>query len=252
MHVHEAPSTETSVYSPVSARSPWVNMDRDHASLSEVMSLIGYRAPGTTLQSSLKFRIRRLRAGQSVFVMGQLFGGLYVVRLGALKSVITHTDGYEHVTSFSNRGDVLGSDGVCDGHYWCEAVALNDCEVIRLPADIIFSSDRSSDDVERMLYWASSREVTREQAAITVMHTAKSEVRVARFILAQSERFAAMGCSASRFTLPMTRRDIGSYLSLTLETVSRAFSTLHQLGIIHVSSRDITICSMDTLRTYEG
>jgi CRP/FNR family transcriptional regulator len=184
--------------------------------------------------------------------MGQPFNGLYVVRLGALKSVVTHDDGNENVIAFSMKGDLLGTDGVCKKQYWCEAVALTDCEVVRLPAEEFFSPGRTCDDIERVLYWAIAREITREQASYTVSHAARAEVRVARFLLQQSESFSDIGCSPRRFTLTMTRRDIGSYLSVTLETVSRALSVLNHQGIIEISNRDVTIKLPEALRAYEG
>jgi CRP/FNR family transcriptional regulator len=198
------------------------------------------------------FRRRRIRAGQSLFLMGQEFGGLYVVRSGCLKAVVTHAEGTEHVIAFSMQGDLLGAEGACQHHYWCESLALTDCEVIRLPVDAYFSHGRAADGVERMLYWAISREVSRRQSAYAVTHAAKSEVRVARFLIEQSERRLALGYSPRQFTLPMTRRDIGSYLNVTLETVSRALSSLSQLGIIEVANREIAIHSLEALQSYQG
>ena len=226
--------------------------ENDWSSLKEVMDLLRFDGRPSTNAYDRMFRRRRVRAGQSVFAMGQPFNGLYVVRLGSLKSVVTHDDGNENVISFSMKGDLLGTDGVCKKHYWCEAVALTDCEVVRLPAEEFFSPGRACDDIERMLYWAISREITKEQANYTVSHAARAEVRVARFLLRQSEGFAEIGCSPRRFTLSMTRRDIGSYLSVTLETVSRALSVLNHQGIIEISNREVTIISPEALKTYEG
>jgi CRP/FNR family transcriptional regulator len=252
MNIETHQDKEFSLYSPVHAPVHHSRVENEWSSMSEVMGILRYDAPDAARQSSVMFRRRRLRAGQSLFVMGQEFSGLYLVRLGAMKSVVTHDDGNEHVISFSMKGDLLGTDGVCKNHYWCEAVALTDCEVIRLPADELFSPVRANDDMERMLYWAISREISKEQAGYAVSHAAKAEMRVARFLLAQSDRFAEIGCSAHRFKLSMTRRDIGNYLSLTLETVSRALSTLHNIGIVEVANREITIKSMDGLKTFEG
>jgi CRP/FNR family transcriptional regulator len=226
--------------------------ESDWSSLREVIGLLRYDGHCSADLDEPVFRRRRVQAGQSVFVMGQAFGGLYVVRHGALKTVLTHPNGNAHVLSFSMKGDLLGAEGSCQQHYWCETFALSDCEVIRLPVDDYFHHGRAGDGVERMLYWAISREVAQRQAAYAVSHAAKSEVRVARFLLDQSKHFSAMGYSPRCFTLPMTRRDIGSFLSVTLETVSRALSTLSHMGIIEVSGRNITIHCMESLQSYEG
>jgi CRP/FNR family transcriptional regulator len=216
------------------------------------MRLLRYEGMATGAGATHIFRHRRVRAGQSVFAMGESFNGLYVVRSGTLKSVVTHDDGTDNVIGFHMKGDLLGADGVCRKCYWCEAVALTDCEVVRLPAESLFLSGRSGDDMEQVLYWAICREISRGQISYAVAQAARSEVRVARFLLQQSESFAGIGCSPRRFTLTMTRRDIGSYLSVTLETVSRALSLLHHLGMIEISNRDVTLVSPEALRAFEG
>lgn len=249
LHMH---GVQRAAYAPVRAPARQIPMENDWSSLSEVIRLLKYDGHCSAGMNEPTFRRRRLQAGRSLFSMGQEFGGLYVVRSGTLKTVMTHPEGSEHVISFSMRGDLLGAEGVCEHHYWCESFALSDCEVIRLPADDYFSPGRAGDGVERLICWAISREVGRRQSAYTVTHGAKSEVRVARFLVEQSERHAALGYSATRFTLPMTRRDIGGYLSVTLETVSRALSALHQLQIIEVANREITIHSLSALKSFEG
>lgn len=198
------------------------------------------------------FRRRRLNAGQSALCMGQPFDGLYVVRLGALKTSMMHSDGAEHVLAFPMKGDLLGFDGICRNRYLSEVVALTDCDLIRVPAAELFSPGRGCNDIERMAYWAISREIVQEQTAYASYHSAKSDARVARFLRIQSERYSAMGYSPNRFTLPMSRRDIGNHLNVTLETVSRAFSALDHLGIIAVERREVEILSLDALRAFEN
>lgn len=228
------------------------NPDERWSDLKEVRELLHFDGRLTGLDDNLLFRRRRVKAGQSVFLMGQPFDGLYVVRFGNLKTTITYDDGGEHVLGFSVKGSLLGIDGICKNQYRNEAVALTDCDLIRLPSAELFSSGRSCSDLERIAYWAISREVVRDQTSYALSHAAKSEVRVARFIQLQSESFAAMGYSPRCFTLPMTRRDIGSYLGVTLETVSRALSALDNLGILEVLNRQIVILSPQALRDYEG
>jgi CRP/FNR family transcriptional regulator len=226
--------------------------DERWSDLKEVRELLQFDGRLSGLDDNLMFRRRRIKAGQSVFLMGQAFEGLYVVRFGNLKTTITYDDGGEHVLGFAVKGSLLGCDGVCKNQYRNEAVALTDCDLIRLPSVDLFTSNRSCNDLERIAYWAISREVVRDQNSYALSHSAKSEVRVARFIQLQSESFAAMGYSPRAFTLPMTRRDIGSYLGVTLETVSRALSALDHLGILEVVNRQISILSPQALREYEG
>ncbi|MDD5335662.1 MAG: helix-turn-helix domain-containing protein [Rhodoferax sp.] len=230
---------------------PALKLERDErwSDFSEVLSLLNFDGQVQEVNASL-FRRRRLKAGQSALSMGQSFQGLYVVRLGALKTSLTDVDGVEHVVAFPMKGDLLGSDGICRGRYLSEVVALTDCDLIRIPSETLFSPEHSGLDLERVAYWAISREIFQEQTVGTLTYSPKSEVRVARFLRVQSERFAAQGCSPNQFILPMTRRDIGNYLNVTLETVSRALSSLSRHGIIAVERREIKILSQAALRDF--
>lgn len=228
------------------------HFDPDWATIVEVMELLHYVPKTQPVNGQTCFRRQRIRAGQSLHTMKQAFNGVYIIRTGAFKSIVRGEDGSEHVISFSIRGDMLGTDGIFENYYRCEAVALTACNVIRIPPEAIFSSHRLSDEVEKMLCWSVSREMSRELATYALVHTSKAVIRVARFLLAQSDRFSQNGWSARRFTLTMSRREIGSYLNVTLETVSRAFAKLHRQGIIEVYMRNITICSMVALRNFEG
>lgn len=251
MNVQTVPVSER--WQPSGRRSvPQVANETCWSGLGEVLKLLRFDGQVSEMGSSSLFSRRRLKAGQSALYTNQSFEGLYVVRLGALKISMTHVDGAEHVLSFPMQGDLLGFDGICRNKYLSETVALTDCDLIKLPATVFFSAGRACNDIERVAYWAISREIVQEQTTYASYHSAKSEARVARFLCIQSERFAALGYSPYRFTLPMTRRDIGNHLNVTLETVSRAFSALDQLGIIAVTRREIEILSMDALRSFEN
>lgn len=237
-----------------SANPPALKLESDErwSDFPEILSLLRFDGHVHEMNDTSLFRRRRLKAGQSALSMGQPFEGLYVVRLGALKTSMTHVDGAEHVLAFPMKGDLLGFDGICKNKYLSEVVALTDCDLIKIPAAELFSPGRGCNDIERMAYWAISREIVQEQTSYALSHSAKSEARVARFLRIQSERFTAMGYSPNRFTLPMTRRDIGNHLNVTLETVSRAFSALDHLGIISVERREIKILSLEALRKFEN
>lgn len=226
--------------------------DERWSDIQEIVDLLQFNGQVPATHDDSLFRRWRLKAGQPALRMGQPFDGLYVVRLGALKTSMTHVSGAEHVLAFPMKGDLLGYDGICRNQYLSEAVALTDCELIKIPATEFTSTNRGCNEIERMAYWAISREIAQEQTCYALSHSAKSEARVARFLRIQSERFAAMGYSPNRFTLPMTRRDIGNHLDVTLETVSRAFSAMDHLGILSVDRREIQIHSLDALRDFEG
>ena len=252
MNLQTAPAAVR--WQPPLAAHPALKLESDErwSEFQEVVELLQFGSQIPATQDHNHYRRRRLKAGQPALRMGQPFDGLYVVRLGSLKTSMTHVNGAEHVLAFPMKGDLLGYDGICKNQYLSEVVALTDCDLIKIPAAEFMSPGRGCSDIERMAYWAISREITQEQTCYALSHSAKSEARVARFLRIQSDRFAAMGYSPNRFTLPMTRRDIGNHLDVTLETVSRAFSAMDHLGIISVERREIVIHSLDALREFEG
>ena len=217
---------------------------------SELLSLMRFDDPLRRLSEAGLFRRRRLRAGQSAQSMGAAFDGLYVVRLGALKASITDIDGAEHVLAFPMKGDMLGSDGICHGKYMSDITALTDCDLIRIPAEALFSKERACHDLEHLVCWAISRQIIQEQSANAMTNLPKVNARLAHFLGIQGERFASMGFSAAEFILPMTRRDIASYLNVSMESVSRAFTALRQMGAIGVERRSIKILARQTLFDY--
>lgn len=225
--------------------------DERWSTLQELQELLQYAGPLQGRSDGELFQRRRLKAGQSALTMGQPFDGLYVVRLGTLKTMISHADGGVHVLAFPMKGSLLGFDGIYKNTCTSDAVALTDCDLIRIPASELFSPGRGNNHLEQMTYWASSREIIQEQDSYSLTRSVKSEARVARFLQTMSQRFAGMGCSPNRFILPMTRRDIGHHLSVTVETVSRAFSALVQQGIISVDFREIRVLSHDALCNFE-
>ncbi|WP_300211951.1 Crp/Fnr family transcriptional regulator [Rhodoferax sp.] len=253
MNVQTLPTTAR--WQPGSITSPSRHVtkfggDEHWSTLQEIQDLLRYEGRLYEGSGVEQFQRRRLKAGQSALVMGQAFEGLYVVRLGTLKSLITNVDGGVHVLGFPMKGNLLGFDGIYQNAYMSEVVALTDCDLIRIPVADLFTPGNNN-HLEHMAYWASSREIIQEQEAYSLTRSVKSEARVARFLHTISQRFEDMGWSPNRFILPMTRRDIGHHLSVTVETVSRAFSALVQQGIIEVEFREIRIIERDALCHFE-
>ena len=227
---------------PAAESKPTLKKDDRWSDFDEVLNLLRYDGELSDDENSSLYWRRRVKTGQSVLRMGQAYEGLYVVRFGALKTVMTQVDGSENMLAFPMKGNLVGFDGICKAKYLTDVIALTDCDLIKLPETALFSpGQQGGSDLERVAYWAISRDMANEQAGAAASRSVKSEVRVARFLRIQSDRFAAMGYSPRRFTLPMTRRDIGSHLNVTLESVSRAFSAMDDLGIIAIDRRDIEI-----------
>jgi CRP/FNR family transcriptional regulator len=128
-------------------------------------------------------------------------------------------------------------------------VALSDCDLILVPFKKLTALGRVHAELENLMYGVMSRELVREQAMIGMLGALSAEARVARFLISLAERFAAMGYSSKLFNLRMTRHEIGSYLGLTLETVSRTLSAFNEIGLITVDQRTIGIKDPEALKT---
>jgi CRP/FNR family transcriptional regulator len=219
------------------------------SNLKEVCELLHVASAAAISDEELLFQHVQFKTGQRVHTIGQPFDTLYIVNSGFLKTVLIDEFGNEQVLSFPMKGDMLGVDGIYSKHYSCEAVALSDCDLILLPFKKLMALGRIHLELEHVLYGVMSRELVREQAMIGMLGALSAEARVARFLVSLSDKFAQMGYSSKLFNLRMTRHEIGSYLGLTLETVSRALSAFNEIGFISVDQRTIGIKDIDALKT---
>jgi len=218
------------------------------SNLKEVCDLL--RIPACNIHTDeLLFQHVQFKTGQRIHTIGQAFDTLYIVNSGFLKTVLIDEFGNEQVLSFPMKGDMLGVDGIHTRHYASEAVALSDCDLILLPFKKLTALGRVHLELENMMYGVMSRELVREQAMIGMLGALSAEARVARFLIALADRFAQMGYSSKLFNLRMTRHEIGSYLGLTLETVSRTLSAFNEIGLITVDQRTIGIKDPEALKT---
>ncbi|MRV76549.1 helix-turn-helix domain-containing protein [Duganella sp. FT92W] len=233
---------------PTGAEAGRQRQGRLWSNLREVCDLL--HIPTTNIPSSdeLLFQHVQFKMGQRVHTIGQAFDTLFVVNSGFLKTVLIDEFGNEQVLSFPMKGDMMGVDGIHTRHYASEAVALSDCDLILLPFRKLAALGRAHTELENLLYGVMSRELVREQTMIGMLGALSAEARVARFLVSLADRFAAMGYSSKLFNLRMTRHEIGSYLGLTLETVSRTLSAFNEVGLISVDQRTIGIKDADALK----
>jgi CRP/FNR family transcriptional regulator len=218
------------------------------SNLKEVCDLLHIPATVHVNNEEGLFQHVQFKSGQRVHTIGQAFDHLYVVNSGFLKTVLIDEFGNEQVLSFPMKGDLLGVDGINTRQYASEAVALSDCDIILLPFKKLTALSRVHPALENLMYGVLSRELVREQAMIGILGALSAEARVARFLVTLAERFAAMGYSSKLFNLRMTRQEIGSYLGLTLETISRTLSSLNEIGLITVDQRTIGIKDVEALQ----
>jgi CRP/FNR family transcriptional regulator len=190
---------------------------------------------------------RVVRRGETLYRTGDTFESLYTLRMGSFKTVIVHRDGLEHVTGFHFVGDTLGLDGVCIHQHGCDAIALEDSIVCIVPFHLLEMLCREVKAIQHHVHRLLSREIVREANLMMQFGTMSAAQRLAAFLLNLSVRFSARGYSPTEFNLRMTRDEIGSYLGMKLETVSRMFSRLQKDGMIEPNGKHIRIIDLDRL-----
>jgi CRP/FNR family transcriptional regulator len=184
---------------------------------------------------------RRIKRGETLFATGDEFKAIYSVRSGFFKTSLVDGEGREQVTGFSMGGELLGLDGIGAGRYNGAATALEDSEVCVLPYALIEQMAAEIPALRRQLHAIMAREIVRDHGVMMLLGSMRAEERLATFLLNLSKRFTARGFSPSEFHLRMTREELGSYLGLKLETVSRLFSRFHDDGLIEVQQKHVRI-----------
>ena len=217
-------------------------------SLRSVCLPRGLQQHDTSHFDQLIYSRRRVLRGEHLVRAGDAFSALYAFRLGFFKSYVDAADGQSQVTGFPMAGDVVGMDGIETGQHRLNLVALEDGEVCVIPYAHFLAVALRLPALQHQLYRLMSREIVREQELMALLAGMRAESRVASFLVTLSEKFAARGYSAVQFHLRMSREEIGSYLGLKLETVSRVLSRFHDKGLVKAHLRDITLVDLPGLR----
>jgi len=195
---------------------------------------------------------RRISRGETLFGVGDAFRSIYAVRFGLFKTEGLMADGREQITGFQMAGELLGLDGISSERHVCKAVALEDSEVCVIPFAEMESLGRAVPALQHNLHRVMSREMVADRNLLVLLGSAQADERLAAFLLNLSQRNAQRGYSASEFILRMTRDEIGSYLGLTPETVSRTFTRLQKDGLIEVAQKHVRIPDLPALRRFIG
>ena len=217
---------------------------RSSKKLAETLSLLSER---------LLPRRRVVRAGDTLYAAGDRFDTLYVLTSGFCKLVNLAADGREQVVSLKFRGDWLGFDGIAAGSYSCDAITMDTGEVLAIRYDQLLSASVSCPMLLTILHEAMSREIGRDRDSLMSVCTLPADARVAEFLRSWATSLAKSGLRCDHFTLRMTRAEIGNYLGMTLETVSRALSKLARHGVIafcEPGRRDIRIDDVGALSRF--
>ena len=239
------------VVSPLRTEAPAVTLHAiPNATQSEPLN--GLPGEAASVVAKAAAGKRRVRAGEFLYRAGTPFHSLFVVRAGMFKSILLDSEGREQVTGFQMTGEVLGLDGIEKEICQSNAVALEDSEVWEVPFQRLEALCRQESEMQRVFHRLMSREIQRDYLMMLLLGSMSAEERLAAFLVNLSQRLTARGYSATRFILRMSRREIGSYLGLTLETVSRVFSRFQREGLVRAELKAVELKDTAKLRGMVG
>lgn len=191
---------------------------------------------------------KKVSKGDKLFRKADQFKNLYSIRIGSFKSSVTSRDGTEQVTGFYMPGEVLGLCGVSSNTHFCDMTAIEDAEVCVIPyqkfEEFCNKNFQLNENFRRFL----SAEVVRGQKNLLSLGSLRSDERLASFLIDLSQRYEARGYSRTEFVLRMTRGEIGSFLGLKLETVSRVLSKFADSNLIEIHQKRVHIIDLAGLK----
>jgi CRP/FNR family transcriptional regulator, anaerobic regulatory protein len=216
--------------------------------LRELCLPVGLSGPDLERLDTLVATRRSVARGEALFRSGDAFLSLYAVRTGFFKTSVCTEDGRDQVTGFQMAGELIGLDGISHDRHACDAIALEDSQVCVIPFGQLESLSREFTELQHQFHKIMSREIVRDHGVMLLLGSMRAEERLAAFLLNLTQRLKARGFSGSSLILRMTREEIGSYLGLKLETVSRTFSKFQDDGLLEVKQRQIRVLDDAGLR----
>ncbi len=250
-----SPSSPAALATPARATVISIHELRTHCNncnMRELCLPVGLDREGLGQLDAVITSRTRFRKGETIYRIGDVFTALYALRVGSCKTTILAEDGREQITGYHMIGDILGMDGICGDRHACEAIALEDAEVCVIPFHQLEQLARTIAPLQHNLHRFLSRDIGRDQNMMLTLGRLRAEERLAVFLLNLSERYQRRGYSSTEFVLRMTREEIGSYLGLKLETVSRLFSRFQEEGLLQVQGRGVKLFDLPALKQLAG
>lgn len=247
-------NTSISSYSKPSPASRRIELQRNcfSCSASGLCVSKGLDDPGMLQFDRLIGRRRKVEKGEHLFRMDDPLRSIHIIRLGHIKTHRFLSGGDARTIGFYMAGDMIGWDAIARKRHTCDATALEDSEVCEIPfakfESMLCTSPMLMERFHRML----SEELMHEQELILMLGSMRVEQRMAVFLVGLAERYAARGYAATSFHLRMCRADIGAYLGITLETVSRLLTRFARLGLIAVDNRSVELVDLPQLMAIAG
>lgn len=194
----------------------------------------------------------RVKRKDTLYRPGDRFSAVYPIRLGTFKTLALAEDGREQITGYHIAGEIIGLDGIGDDRYTSQAIALEDSEVCEIPFGEFERLGRELPPLQQHFHRIMSREIARDYGVMLLLGSMRAEERLAAFLVNLSVRYRGRGYSSIEFVLRMTREEIGSFLGLKLETVSRLFSRFQEEGLVQVQGRTVKIVDLPMLKRLAG
>lgn len=216
--------------------------------LGELCLPIALDAAEITRLDEIVKRGRPLKKGDHLYRQGEDFKAIYAIRAGSFKAFRTAREGEEQVTGLYLPGEIVGMDGISSNRHDSSAIALETGTVCEIPFSQLEELSSKIPSLQGRFFRLMGQEISKDQQMLTLLSSNSAEERVAALLLSISTRNHRRKLSSSQFRLPMTRAEIGSFLGITLETVSRIFSRLQKQNIIGVDNKEISVLDMPALK----
>ena len=224
------------------------NLPRISSSTEQLFSLCGIDAKHNLSAFSQKFLHVRVKTGRHVYLSNDKCEMIYLIYSGFLKNTWADTHGNEKVIDFPMKNEMVGLDGIASSKFANSLKALTDSELIAIPLDFCKRQNVESEVFRNHIISVMSQQLVNEQKSSFIISSLPVDAKVAKFLLSLSFKFKSLGYSEKSFLLRMSREEIGSYLGVSLETVSRTISGLCRIGILKKDNRSIEIMNFDALK----
>lgn len=223
-----------------------------NCNLRELCLPLGLNADDMDELEGLIQQRRTVKKGEALYRHGDPLRSLYAVRRGMFKTAGLTEDGRVHVTGFYLPGELLGFDAITADRHPCTAEAIETSDVCEIPYNKLEEMAQHVPGLQHQLLKVMSREIVRDEQLLVLLGRMTAEERLASCLLSFSRRQARLGLSERDLNLAMSRQDLGHYLGLALETVSRLFSRFQEEGLIEVIGRQVRIHRIDRLQSIAG
>ena len=223
-----------------------------NCSLSQLCLPMGLAPEDVERLDEIVRRNRPLHRGDHLFREGEPFKALYIVKTGSVKTYAPSEDGGEQVLGFHLPGEIIGLDAIQLEAHGCSAKILETTAVCEVPFDRLEELSSSIPSLQHQMYKLLSKEIGQDTEMLMLLGKKNAEERLAAFLVSLSDRFRRRGFSAKDFYLSMSRHEIGNYLGLAVETVSRLFTRFQDEGLLHVDRKHIELIDLDGLQAILG